>query len=81
MSAFLLGAVTSMACGAFGMKIATFANFRTTQSAKNSLGQAFKTAFRSGTIIGFTLVSLAMLLLLALILLYKSLLKLEDSSS
>lgn len=28
--AFLIGAFTSMFCGAFGMKIATFSNYRTT---------------------------------------------------
>ena len=32
--AYLLGAVTSMACGAFGMKIATFANYKTTYCAQ-----------------------------------------------
>lgn len=71
---YLLGAFTSMVCGVFGMKIATFANFRTTHCAKSSLGYAFKAAFKSGTVIGFTLVSLAMMILLILILIYKSLL-------
>lgn len=78
---YLLGAFTSMLCGAFGMRIATFANFRTTHCAKASLGYAFKAAFKSGTVIGFTLVSLAMMILLALILTYKSLMGLDDSSS
>ena len=31
---FVIGAFTSMICGAFGMKIATFSNYRTTSSAK-----------------------------------------------
>ena len=31
--AFMLGAATSMACGAFGMHIATLSNYRTTLSA------------------------------------------------
>lgn len=74
--AYLLGAVTSMVCGAFGMKIATFSNFRTTFCAKTSLGSAFKTAFRAGTTIGFTLVSLAMMILLSLLLVYKNILDL-----
>lgn len=29
-SAFAIGAITSMFCGAFGMKVATYSNFRTT---------------------------------------------------
>ena len=69
--AFVIGAATSMFCGSFGMKIATFANYRTTSCARSSLGSAFKTAYRSACTIGFTLVSIAMLFLLILILVYK----------
>lgn len=32
--AFVTGAITSMFCGAFGMKVATYSNFRTTLEAK-----------------------------------------------
>jgi len=70
--AFTIGALTSMFCGAFGMKIATFSNYRTTFSAKTSLGCAFKTAYRAGCVMGFTLVSVSMLVLLALIVIYKN---------
>ena len=65
--AFLLGAITSMGCGAFGMYIATISNYRTTISAQKSLGYAFKTAYRAGIVIGFTLVSVSLLILLLLI--------------
>lgn len=78
--AYMTGALTSMFCGAFGMKIATFSNYRTTISAKTSLGSAFKTAYRAGVVMGFTLVSISMLVLLALILLYKNYLKMDDRS-
>jgi Na+/H+-translocating membrane pyrophosphatase len=78
--AFVVGAITSMFCGAFGMKIATFSNYRTTISAKNSLGQAFKTAYRAGCVMGFTLVSISMLVLLLLIVVYKNHLKIESMS-
>lgn len=61
-----------MFCGAFGMQIATFSNYRTTLAAKTSLGAAFKTAFRAGVVIGFTLVAVSMLVLLALIFIYKN---------
>ena len=80
-TAFMVGAGTSMLCGAFGMKIATFSNYRTTICAKQSLGMAFKTAFKSGCVIGFTLVSISMMILLTLILFYKMMLNLDDQSS
>jgi Na+/H+-translocating membrane pyrophosphatase len=75
--AFLVGAVTSMFCGALGMQIATYSNYRTTITARNSLGSAFNTAYRAGCVIGFVLVSAAMLILLLLILLYKEILGLK----
>lgn len=78
--AFLVGAATSMACGAFGMHIATLSNFRTTICAKVSLGSAFKVAYRAGVVIGFALVSVSLVTLLLLITLYKNLLDLQDSS-
>lgn len=78
--AFITGALTSMFCGAFGMKIATFSNYRTTFAAKNSLGSAFKTAYRAGCVMGFTLVSISMLVLLTLILIYKNSMQINMSS-
>lgn len=60
-----------MFCGALGMKIATYSNYRTTICARNSLGSAFTTAYRAGCVMGFVLVSCSMLILLFLILLYK----------
>lgn len=78
--AFATGAITSMFCGAFGMKIATFSNYRTTIAAKTSLGSAFKTAYRAGCAMGFTLVSISMLVLLTLILLYKSSMEILNES-
>jgi inorganic pyrophosphatase len=74
-AAFLAGAITSMFCGAFGMKIATFSNYRTTLAAKSSLGAAFKTAFRAGCVIGFTLVAISMIVLLIIINIYKSMME------
>lgn len=50
-----------MLCGAIGMIIATQANYRTTFCAKNSLAEAFRTAYRAGTAMGFALVSLGLL--------------------
>ena len=79
--AFLVGAITSMFCGAFGMQIATFSNYRTTLAAKTSLGAAFKTAFRAGCVMGFMLVSVSMIVLLIIIYVYKNMMKIEDQSS
>ena len=78
--AFITGAATSMLCGSLGMKIATFANHRTASCARYSLGSAFNTAFRAACAIGFTLVSLALLILISIILVYKFSLGLEDWS-
>jgi inorganic pyrophosphatase len=69
-----------MACGAFGMHVATYSNFRTTICAKVSLGYAFKTAYRAGVVIGFALVSLSLVVLLLLIQSYKTLLGLDHQS-
>lgn len=78
--AFLVGAGTSMACGAFGMHIATLSNYRTTICARNSLGSAFRLAYRAGVVIGFALVAASLLTLLVLIYIYKELLGLAQSS-
>ncbi|MQL93608.1 hypothetical protein Taro_026249 [Colocasia esculenta] len=61
--AFLLGAVTSVLSGFLGMKIATFANARTTLEARKGVGRAFITAFRSGAVMGFLLAANGLLVL------------------
>lgn len=43
------------------MHIATESNFRTTVQAKRSIGHAFNTAFKAGTVMGFAVVSVALL--------------------
>ena len=60
-TAFFVGAIVSMACGAIGMLIATQANFRTTFQAKMSLASAFRVAYRAGCAMGFALVSTGLL--------------------
>ena len=69
--AFLVGALTSMFCGALGMMVATYSNYRTTIMARSSLGAAFNTAYRAGCVMGFVLVSVSMFILLLLIMIYK----------
>jgi len=76
-TAFLVGSIVSIISGAIGMAIATSANYRTTFSAKLGLSMAFKTAYRAGVAMGFALVSLGLLILILLIIVYKSMLGLE----
>lgn len=79
-SAFLVGALVSILSGTVGMAIATAANYRTTYAAKKSLPLAFKTAYRAGVAMGFALVSLGLVVLILLILAFKSMLNLESVS-
>ncbi|KMZ70960.1 Inorganic diphosphatase [Zostera marina] len=68
---FLLGAGTSLFSGYLGMKIATYANARTTLEARKGVGKAFITAFRSGAVMGFLLAANGLLVLYITILLLK----------
>lgn len=61
--AFVLGAVTSVLSGFLGMKIATYANARTTLEARKGVGKAFIVAFRSGAVMGFLLAASGLLVL------------------
>lgn len=55
------------------MKVAVRANVRTCKKAIHSLHDAFVVAFRGGMVLGFTLVGLALLVLILIILAYKNL--------
>jgi K(+)-stimulated pyrophosphate-energized sodium pump len=70
--AFLLGSVASASAGYFGMHCATRAAVRTTQAAKTSLGAALDVAFKSGTVMGMTVVGLGLLGITILMLSYGS---------
>ncbi|XXG79133.1 hypothetical protein AAC387_Pa09g0271 [Persea americana] len=69
--AFLLGALTSVLSGFLGMKIATYANARTTLEARKGVGKAFITAFRSGAVMGFLLAANGLLVLYVSITLFR----------
>ena len=64
---FVVGCITSMISGYIGMKIAVYSNSRTTVGAMKSWNNAFNTAFRGGAVMGFSLCSLALLVLYATI--------------
>ncbi|KAE8698354.1 Pyrophosphate-energized vacuolar membrane proton pump [Hibiscus syriacus] len=68
---FLLGAITSLVSGFLGMKIATYANARTTLEAGKGVGKAFIIAFRSGAVMGFLLAASGLLVLFIAINLFK----------
>uniref|UniRef100_A0A7I4BQ03 H(+)-exporting diphosphatase n=1 Tax=Physcomitrium patens TaxID=3218 RepID=A0A7I4BQ03_PHYPA len=69
--AFILGALTSTLSGYLGMKIATYANARTTLEARKGVGKAFAIAFRSGAVMGFLLAANGLLVLFLTILVFK----------
>ena len=69
--AFLLGATTSIISGYIGMQIAVRANVRTARESVISLDRGFNVAFRGGIVLGFTLVGLALLVLMVLIVAYR----------
>jgi K(+)-stimulated pyrophosphate-energized sodium pump len=59
--AFLTGGFFSGLAGFFGMKTATYASARTAFAAQDSLNKGLKVAFRSGAVMGLTVVGLALL--------------------
>ena len=59
--AFLTGGFFSGLAGFFGMKTATYASARTANAARKSLNAGLQVAFRSGAVMGLTVVGLALL--------------------
>ena len=59
--AFLTGGFFSGLAGYFGMKTATYASARTANAARQSLNAGLQVAFRSGAVMGLTVVGLALL--------------------
>lgn len=59
--AFLSGGFFSGLSGFIGMKIATYANSRTANGAKDGLNKGLKIAFSSGAVMGLTVVGLGLL--------------------
>ena len=59
--AFLIGALFSASAGYMGMNIATKANSRTTEAARQSLNSGLRVAFSSGAVMGLSVVGLGLL--------------------
>lgn len=58
---FVVGALCSAGAGFFGMKVATKANVRTTQAARNSQNAALGIAFSGGAVMGMCVTGLGLL--------------------
>ncbi len=67
---FIIGAFTSALTGFIGMSIATRANTRTTAAAMKSLDAGLRVAFRSGSVMGMSVVSIGLLGLSSLFFLF-----------
>lgn len=59
--AFITGGIFSALAGFVGMKIATYANSRTANGAREGLNKGLKIAFSSGSVMGLTVVGLGLL--------------------
>ncbi len=55
---FVVGAIFSIFSGSFGMKVATSANVRTAEAAKQGQSPALKIAFSGGSVMGMSVVGL-----------------------
>jgi len=67
---FIVGAICSALAGFIGMKVATKANVRTTNAARESLGKALEVAFSGGAVMGLGVVGLGVLGLSSLFMIY-----------
>jgi K(+)-stimulated pyrophosphate-energized sodium pump len=67
---FFFGAICSALAGFIGMKVATKANVRTTNAARESLGKALEVAFAGGSVMGMGVVGLGVLGLGLLLIIY-----------
>ncbi len=69
---FVVGAICSALAGFIGMRVATKANVRTTNAARNSLGKALEFAFAGGAVMGLGVVGLGVLGLSGLFTVYSA---------
>ncbi|MEM7341184.1 MAG: sodium-translocating pyrophosphatase [Actinomycetota bacterium] len=76
---YLIGAVLSATAGYVGMTVATMANARTTEAAKEGPSKALPLAFRGGAVMGFSVAGLALAGLMAVYILFVLILEVSDA--
>ena len=76
---YVLGAALSATAGYVGMTVATMANARTTEAAKDGPGKALPVAFRGGAVMGFSVAGLALLGLMFTYLLFVDWLEVDQA--
>jgi len=75
----ILGAVFSAVAGFVGMRIATAANVRTAQAAREGADKALPLAYRGGAVMGFTVAGLGLLGISLAYLLFVQVLRVDDA--
>ena len=80
-ASFILGAFCSGLAGFIGMKVATKANVRTTNAAREGLGKALEIAFAGGSVMGLGVVGLGVLGLSVLFIVYSHMFGTADYQS
>ena len=78
---FIVGAICSGLAGFIGMKVATKANVRTTNAARESLGKGLEVAFAGGSVMGLGVVGLGVLGLSALLFLFSNLFGIDGADA
>ena len=76
---YLIGAVRSATAGYIGMTVATMANARTTEAAKEGPAKALPVAYRGGAVMGFCVAGLALLGLMFVYLLFVIWFEVDDA--
>jgi K(+)-stimulated pyrophosphate-energized sodium pump len=77
--AYISGAILSGSAGLIGMRVATAANARTTEAARQGgVAQALPVAFRGGAVMGFTVAGLGLLGFAVGVWLFREVLELDD---
>jgi K(+)-stimulated pyrophosphate-energized sodium pump len=75
----VLGAVFSAVAGFIGMRIATAANVRTAQAARQGADKALPLAYRGGAVMGFTVAGLGLLGISLAYLVFVQILRVDDA--
>ena len=75
---FIVGAFLSALAGFFGMKVATKANVRTANAARDSLNKGLMVAFSGGSVMGMSVAGLGLLGLGLLLVLYTNMFGIES---